>query len=282
MALDRLRIGKISFLNLHPIFHVFEREFGAGPYDIIESYPSSLNRLLRDGSIDLSPSSSVVYLRGKDRFDYINGHSISSRGAVESILLFSRVPIESINGSEIYVTHQSETSTALLAVILRKFYKADCILKSTAAPFEEAIETHSAYMAIGDSALINGRMSKIIEDIPACCCKLVTIEHQAFYLYDLGELWRRHTGLPFVFALWIFNKDVISQRKSLYDGFVHDLDRSRDIALRSFNEIAAASRLPLPAGDAVTYWKRIEYGLPEDCLKGLDLFNEYLIELKLL
>ena len=76
----KLRIGKISYVNMYPIFHALEGEFRNPSYEFVEGYPSELNRMLRDGELDVSPSSSIEYLRHKDMYTYLDGHSVSSRG----------------------------------------------------------------------------------------------------------------------------------------------------------------------------------------------------------
>jgi len=118
----KLRIGKIPYANLFPIFYMLEKECDCSSYEFVEGVPSVLNKMLRDGEIDVSPSSSIEYLRNPSLYRIIDGHSISSKGHVKSILLFSKIPIVELNGGTIYVSSQSETSVALLDIILKKFY----------------------------------------------------------------------------------------------------------------------------------------------------------------
>ena len=120
-----LRIGKINFLNLYPVFYTLERECDPSFFQFFEGTPSEVNRLLRDGMIEISPSSSIEYLRRPEKYTLIDGHSISSAGAVQSILLFSRYNIEELDGKTVLATAQSETSTALLKIILKKFYELE-------------------------------------------------------------------------------------------------------------------------------------------------------------
>ena len=277
--MNRLRVGKISFLNILPIFKVLEGECYCPEYEFVEGYPTELNRMLRQGEIDISPSSSVEYLMDRDSYHFLDGHSISARGPVRSILLFSSLPIEMLGGHEITATHQSATSVSLLKIILSKFYGLDFRIKVTDTPIEEAIKKHSAYLAIGDEALKLSRAALNIKttsrEMPY---RLQSINQQPFHVYDLSELWHRHTGLPMVFALWILKRDTLKNRQGEVEGFRATLDAARKKASEHLWEIASTPGLILPPEEAFSYWKDIIFDLPEDCMKGLDLFEKYLKE----
>lgn len=258
----KLRIGKIPYANLFPIFYMLEREFDCSAYEFIEGVPSRLNWMLRSGAVDLSPSSSVEYLRHPSLYTYIANHSVSSRGAVGSIFLFSERPLEELDGCAIQVTAQSETSVALLDIILNKFYGKHPVLLPSDNP------GGAAFLLIGDDALKGGG--------PAGRRKKTAPPFQ----YDLGELWYRHTGLPFVFALWIVRKEC-SEKRDLLDGFIRDLDKAKEMALKNLPEIAmhAPMRSFMSTGDLLAYWSKLDYELDEEHKKGLDLFDRYLKEL---
>ena len=67
-----LRIGKIPYANLFPIFYVLERDMDCSQYEFVEGMPSTLNRMLRDGDIDLSPNAKIGqrHVLGEDRKHY--------------------------------------------------------------------------------------------------------------------------------------------------------------------------------------------------------------------
>lgn len=283
---ETLRIGKIPFANLHPVFHVLERNFSTEGYEFVEGYPSALNRMLREGALDVSPSSSVEYLRHGDRYVYLDGHSISSRGPIRSILLFSAAPLEALGGREIHVTHQSETSVALLEIILRKFHSlrgGRCRLVSSGEPFEQALARRAAYLSIGDEALRAMRSARPAgSGFEGAGSHAGTIGGRLFHIYDLGELWHRETGLPFTFALWIARRDLSAPKTKLLGRFRGNLDSARALLPAKFPEAALTPGLPLPPEEIVSYWEGITYGFDGECLKGLELFRKYLEELRLL
>lgn len=287
---ETLLIGKMPFANLHPLFYVLEREFPTEGFEFVEGYPSALNRMLREGALDVSPSSSVEYLRHADKYFYLDGHSISCRGPIRSIFLFSSAPLESLGGTDIHVTHQSETSVALLEIILRKFHsipRSRCRLISTAEPFEQALAHRAAYLSIGDEALRAMRIARpagsgLEGTVEGTGHRTGTIGGRLFYIFDLGDLWHRETGLPFTFALWIARKNLSASKTKLLESFQRNLDFAKALLPEKFPEAALSPGLPLPPEEIVSYWKGITYGFDGECKKGLELFRKYLEELNLL
>lgn len=265
----RLRIGKIPYANLFPIFYVLERECDCSSYEFVEGVPSILNKMLRDGELDISPSSSIEYLRNPFIYRIIDGHSISSRGHIGSIFLFSKKNIHGLNSSTVHVSSQSETSVALLDIIFKKFYGIQCKMHVSRNPENSGAE---AFLLIGDDAIKQGLM----------------VKGQRSRVYDLGEIWYEKTGLPFVFALWIARKKLfegqgsrVKGQKELLNKFVKDLNTAKEIALKKLIEIAHHSPMKefMSEQEIISYWNKIDYELTPEHKRGLDLFNRYLKEL---
>jgi chorismate dehydratase len=259
-----LKIGKISFINLFPIYYGLQKLHDCQSFEFVSGVPSKLNRLVRTGAIDLSPSSSIEYLRHPSLYTLIDGHSISSSGYIGSITLFSRVPVEHLDGEEILTSSQSETSVVLLNIILKKFYECECSLTPTTLKLVKALRTHKACLLIGDDALIE------------------TKEGHNLYIYDLGHLWRHFTGLPFVYALWIANKNCFSDcKREIFEVFVKKLDETKTYSRKNLPSIACElnSCEPLCHKEVLTYWQGISYDLTEEHTKGLELFRHYALEL---
>lgn len=281
----KLRIGRIPYANLFPIFYILEKEFDCSAYELVAGVPSRVNAMLREGMIDVSPSSSIEYLRNPAQYRLIEGHSISSKGPVGSIFLFSARPIEDLGGATVSVTSQSETSIALLDVILRKFYGAECALQVAENPETAGGE---AFLLIGDDALKYRQASSVERQASkdknnnSLDARRTTLG--ALRAYDLGDIWYRHTGLPFVFALWIAGSDFGGRddcRRELLDAFIRDLDRAKVIALQRLPEIArrAPMRAFMSEAEIIDYWGKLDYELTAEHKKGLELFDRYLKEI---
>jgi len=266
VAEAKLKIGRFSYSNLFPIFYGLAHECDCSRYDFVEGVPSELNRKIRQGMIDVSPSSSIEYLRHTGDYDLIRNHSISSRGPVGSIFLFSKKPVGALGGAEVLASSQSETSVALLRIILEKFIGIAPEIRSSSEPFGDAIGHADAYMLIGDDALAEA------------------LKWPGLHRYDLGDLWFRNTGLPISFALWISRKACCPAKTGLLDQFRKDLDRAKAFALRNLEAIALASPLKsiLTASELVQYWRGISYDFGPEHEEGLALFRKYADELGLL
>ncbi len=266
MSGSKLRVGKITYANLFPIFYMMEQEGGSSRYDIIDGVPSELNRKLRDGAIDISPSSSIEYLRYPDRYQVIRNHSISADGPIKSILLFSKTSLESLNGQTILTSSQSETSVALVEIICRKFFNLACTFEPSADPVGTALQSSPAYMLIGDEAIQE------------------SLKWPDLFMYDLGSLWKQHTGLPFTYALWLVRKECAAEMPEALAEFIRHLDMAKKHAQRGLREAAAAwpHKTLLPQEDLIAYWEGISYDLTSRHWRGLSLFRRYAIELGLI
>jgi chorismate dehydratase len=243
VGMPLLKIGKIPYANLSPIFYMLQEESDCSDYEFIEGVPSTLNRLLRSGGIDVSPSSSIEYLRYQERYMLIDGHSISSKGPVESILFLSRNPIERLKGKTVLTSSQSDTSVVLLGIILKKFYKIECVLKPTDEALESLLNKADAFLSIGDEALkakkvVTSYKLQVTSEKQIKNSELRTPNSELTYIYDLGDLWYRNTGLPFVFALWIVRKDCDKEKAGSLKKFIHDLNKAKGLAMQNLDMIA--------------------------------------------
>ena len=256
-----LRIGKIPYTNLFPIYYYLEK-MASEEYEFIEGVPSEINLYLQGGLVDVSPSSSIEFLRRPEDYIIIPGHSVSSAGPVGSILLFSKRPVETLEGLTVLYSYQSETSASLLRIILSSFYQIECPVESSDQTLYEGMKNHEAYLLIGDDALREA------------------LKWPDHYIYDLGDIWYRETGLPFVFALWMTRKS----HREMVDSFVSDLDKAKSEALRNLPSIAdaAPSRRWAAKEDLVAYWKRLSYNFDDKEKEGLELFRRYLLEMDLI
>src|SRR5204862_3203384 len=106
-----IRLGRISYVNMAPVFYRLEAEV-----EEIAGVPTELNRMLLAGELDLAPISSIEYARNADRLRILPRLCVSSEGAVDSIQLVSRKPLEQVR--TVAVTPESATSVVLVHVLL--------------------------------------------------------------------------------------------------------------------------------------------------------------------
>lgn len=257
-----LRIGEINYLNCTPLFTSLRSNYPESDYRFIAGHPSELNAKLRGNEIDLCPSSSIEYARNPDLYRILPDLSISSKGPVRSVLLFSKLPIDSLDGASIGLTSESETSVILLKILLSlKFSFANSysrveVIDRTLSP------EHDALLLIGDRAL------------------LAAAQERSGYVYDLGELWYEFTGRPFVFALWLLREDAFMKSAEAVYLLQERLVSSKNIAMESFAEIAATLKQTIWTNSdfLINYWRVISYDLTQDHIEGLKLFYHYAAE----
>ncbi len=267
---NRLQIGKIPYANLYPIFYYLENKCDTSGYRFIKNVPAKLNQMLREGMLDVSPSSSIEYLKNKDLYQILPWFSISSAGPINSIYLFSRSPLKDLDGKTVAVSSESETSTALLKIILAEFYSITCTFRPVNhKDVENILSTYSAVLHIGDTAMTEYRKTTSSDD--------PTRQGKHLHIYDLGDEWNKQTGLPFVYALWVVRKQVLSQKKILLTQLSEDLAAAGRFAADNFALIAreAPHKKWIREDDLVSYWKTISYDLTENHMKGLRLFDTY-------
>jgi len=250
-----LRVGKIPYTNLFPLFQALETRCSPGGVRIVPGHPSELNRMLREGEIDLSPSSSIEYALHPDRYRLCPGISVSSREKVMSVVLLSHVPPASLPDDPIGVTGRSDTSVVLLEILLRESLgKRNRLVRTDLSP-AEALRRHPAYLAIGDEAI------------------RASLDGTARQVTDLGAWWHRETGLPFAFALWIASRKATKEREAQVAAFARILLDAKEHALASIRRPGAPPVGPawIPPEFLREYWSHLSYDLDRE-LEGLSLF----------
>lgn len=261
-----LTIGHIEYSNCTPIFTALQNNLDCTGYRFVRGVPAHLNRLLAAGEIDVCPSSSIEYGKYPDRYLILPDLSISAVGPVKSVLLFSRVPLERLDGATIGMTTESDTSVNLLRIILATFQGFTNSFERTGLPLAEALRSYPALLLIGDQALKGA------------------LEGGNHHVYDLGELWHRATGLPFVFALWLVRRQAVERNPREVARLAADFVRAKRIAYDSYPAIAAQApeREWIDSSVLVDYWRTISYDLTPAHLEGVRLFYSRAAELGVL
>ncbi len=256
-----LKLGHIIYSNCYPVHAGILNGAIPCPFEVISGIPTELNRYLAEGKIDVSPSSSIEYAVHARKYVLLPGLSITSTTRVMSILLESKVPLKDLNGRTVALTTASATSVVLLRIILELFEGSNVDYRQYDQGSEDPYGTADAVLTIGDLAL--KRFSS--PNLP--------------HAYDLGELWHRHTGLPFVFALWQVNyrKNLESDLARLYDILMeskqYGLSRIRELAERS------SDAFELSPETLERYWKNFSYDFGPEERKGLLAYYGYAAEL---
>ena len=229
-----IRLGRISYVNMAPVFYRLEADV-----DEVHGVPTELNQRLLDGELDLAPISSIEYARHADRLRILPRLCVSSEGAVDSIQLVARKPLEQVR--RIAVTPESATSVVLTKVLLPE---------ARHVPLGEEAD---AKLLIGDAAL-----KSAFED---------PTPH-----YDLGRLWLERTGLPMVFAVWACPEPAPAGLLELEQALVESVRTARAEPEQLAYE--SSERYGYPAGFLARYFEKLRYRFGPRERAGLLTFLE--------
>jgi chorismate dehydratase len=229
-----IKLGRISYVNMAPVFYRVDAEV-----EEVLGVPTELNRMLIDGELDTAPISSIEYARNAEKLRLLPRLCVASEGAVDSIQLVSRKPLEQVR--VVAVTPESATSVALTKILLPE---------AEQVPLGEDAD---AKLLIGDAAL-----KSAFED---------PTPH-----YDLGRLWLERTGLPMVFAVWACPEPVADGLADLEDALVSSVRQARaEPELLAFE---AAEQYGYPAGFLARYFEKLRYRFGPRERAGLYTFLE--------
>jgi chorismate dehydratase len=229
-----IRLGRISYVNMAPVFFRLDADV-----DERSGVPTELNRALLAGEIDLAPISSIEWARNADTLRLLPRLCVSSEGAVDSIQLVSRLPLEAVRS--VAVTPESATSVVLTKVLLPE------------AEHVPLGEDADARLLIGDAAL-----KSAFED---------PTPH-----YDLGRLWLERTGLPMVFAVWAATEPLVDGLAELEEALVRSVRLARAEPERLAHE--ASDRYGYPPGFLARYFEKLRYRFGPRERAGLFTFLE--------
>ena len=199
-----LRVGRIPFLVCAPFFfNSVGRENEFPEVAFIDGPPSAHCVGLKEGSIHLSPASSITFAQKPGAFVLSPSLCTSCSFEVRSVKLFSHYPIEKLSGKRVRMTSQSKTSVTLLKILLENRYG----LRPEYVSGLAAEVSDDACLLIGDLALEENE------------------RHRFPFSYDLGSLWQEWQGLPFVFGAWIISKEAIQpQLKPVLNVYMERLE----------------------------------------------------------
>ena len=122
---DALRMGRIGYLNVLPIYHPLEAGIIPHDFEIISGPPAVLNNMMARGELHISSNSCFEYAMRPERYHLVEDLSIGSHGNVMSVLLMSRRPVEQLGGQTILISGETHTSVALLRLLMKDHYHCD-------------------------------------------------------------------------------------------------------------------------------------------------------------
>ncbi|MBE7446264.1 MAG: menaquinone biosynthesis protein [Planctomycetia bacterium] len=250
---NKLRLGVVPYMNAKPLIYGLNQQTDS--VELLFEVPSLLPNMLNTDQIDVAIIPSIEYFRSGN-YAIIPDISISSYGAVDSVKIFSKVPIQDIHSAAL--DKSSLTSCALTRILFKEHYHLSPHYTQWNKQYDISRTDIDAVLIIGDNAM--------------------KVSENGYVTLDLGQAWFEYTGLPFVYALWVVKKGrcVPGINKLLKD--------AKEAGIRSVKELAAieSHRLQLTHERCLNYLTNsIRYSLGKDEIEGLQSFYEHAVSLGL-
>ena len=255
-----IRIGHNPNTNMLPMFHYLPKDHPL--LEWVTAEPTGHNRMLAQREIDLAPISSFSYGEHWTEYAVLPGLSVSTRGKVGSILLFSKVPLDELNGRVVALTSNSATSVNLVKILLHRFYGVHPRYQVVSGSLAEMFIQADAALLIADMALREA------------------LAHPECLIVDLGEEWLRCTGCSMTYAVWAFPRALI-QEKPEEMARVHDLLlTAKAEALADLDSIVRACTEMVGATSEFwrEYFGRFTYDFDTRLQAGLAKYYEFCCE----
>jgi chorismate dehydratase len=255
-------------LNCYPFFCGLEKRGvlfrgrlslgqGGTRVELVSGVPTELNRMLVEGETDVGPISSIAYARAHRELLISRHLSVSCFGAVDSIQLVAKRPLEQIES--VALTGQSATSVVLLKTILRLHLKREVVYTALEGDIAAGLAEADAVLLIGDQGL-----DALYFPTPGTTC------------HDLGAIWQEWTGLPMVYAVWAVRENFARARSADLLAVENELVRCMDYARKHQTEVVegALGRSRLDRKGLARYYAILRYDFPPLYQEGLRRFYE--------
>jgi chorismate dehydratase len=263
-------LGRIDYMNVAPVYYGIDNGLvpqGIGQESgqrirLISGPPNTLNQMMINGVLDISPVSSAAYARNAREWLILPDLAVACNERVLSVLLVSRYRLEALTGRRILITDESSSARDLCSLIFNfKGVRPEFVVGKVKSPsrLKDGID---AALVIGDSAL-SQQWGRVFPNI-----------------YDLGTQWWNLTGLPFVFAVWAVRKDFARKYPEKVEAVLALLKASRKLGNENMKEIIenACAKLDIDVSVARLYFDSLVYQLSEREMQGLELFYKRLYQ----
>jgi len=242
-----VKVTLVSYINTFPFLDALKKD---ASYELDLQIPSKCGNAFIHGSADIAlvpvgllPSLHVPY-------KVLSGFCIGGDGPVHTVKLLSNVPLQDID--EIFLDNHSVSSRNLCKVLVDKYWYKSLNYRNIDI---NDITSDKSVLLIGD--------------------KVFEFENNYKYHYDLSEEWKKFTGLPFVFAVWISKPELSAES-------IEKFEESLGEGVENLDNICRKYQSQFPQYDLETYLKKhIKYRMDGRYKSGLELFLGYMSEERL-
>lgn len=241
--MNKIKISAVAYTNTKAFIYGLQHSNIINKIDLILDIPSDCADKVINGQVDvgLMPVASIPLVPNAN---IISDYCIGGDGTVNSVFIFSNVPVEDIK--TLRLDYHSKTSNNLAKVLLQFYWKHEVQF------ITNVNEDTDAIVLIGDRTL--GKKDDYA------------------FAYDMGEAWKKFTGLPFMYAAWVANKE-------LSQAFKNEFNEALKFGLDHRNEVL--KELPkIDNFDLEDYlFHKLQFEVTDDRIKAMNLFLDYITKL---
>lgn len=244
MIKDKYSVSIVNYLNTLPFVYGLKQSGLLSKLDLQFDVPSVCADKVIQNKVDIGliPVAALTQL---ENYHILTNFCIGSSGMVDSVKLFSEQPLEKINA--IWLDYQSRTSVKLVQVLCKELWKIEPQFLSADIGFEEKIKNDTAAVVIGD--------------------RTFSMKGKFAFEYDLSSEWKKLTGLPFAFAVWVSTEKIEDR------AFLKEFDAALKFGVQHISEALVDYKTSIPNFDAFDYLSnKISYPLDSEKLRAIDLF----------
>lgn len=249
--MHKIKISAVSYSNTLPFIYGLEHSDIFSQIDLKLDIPSDCADKLLNEEVDIGLVPVAVIPKLKEHY-VISDYCIGAKGKVNSVLLLSDVPLNEI--TEIHLDYQSRTSVDLLQILAKEYWGISPLFKKAKKGFEDNIEGTVAGLIIGD--------------------RTFNLKKEYNYQLDLAEEWFNYTGLPFVFACWVSNKQLPVE-------FIENFNQALSKGVNQIKKGAETWNSKKISKEKLYDYltNDIDYLLDKDKLKAIQLFHKKSLEI---
>lgn len=262
--MDKIVIGHNPAANMLPMFYHLDKSDPR--LEFVFGVPAAHNQLMAAGQLDMAPISAFSFGQHWEQYTVLANLSVSAKGPIGSILLYSKRKLEDLDGRRITLTNTSATSVNLLKVILERFYRVRPDYLTMAPEFKSMLSEADAALLIADEALLG------------------LSQTGNYRIYDLSQEWYNHTGLSMTFAVWAVSNVALERSPALIADVHKLLLDAKDRGLDCLGNVIdyCITTLGYDYEFWSKYFSQLRYGLEPDLLQGLKTYFAYCLEQGLL
>ena len=242
------RLAASSYLNSAPLIWSYTRGTRRNRVELLtDAAPARCADMLARGEVEAALVPVIEYQR-LPGVVVVPGVCVGARRAVRSVVLATRHD-DLREVRTVALDESSRTSAALVRVIFREFYGREIEATTRRPDVRAMLDAADAALVIGDPAM--------------------TFAREGLRVHDLASLWREHTGLGFVFAMWMARASGAGAVRAA------DFAGARDEGVAHTEEIVEEyeRRLRLPREELRSYLtENVCFELNAEMRAGLELF----------